>query len=138
MTSANKARRMKRATADRLLAEAIGRIREVNTDPMYCYAIVRLVVFGSYANSDRDDLGDLDLAIQVVPRYEKGDPHLEAARDRYHGTDPYMRHYWPVEEVMRKVRNRNAYISIHRIGDPEQDGIIFADRTIEIDLEAVE
>lgn len=135
MTSGNKERRMHRKTADRLLAGAIERAKDINADPRYCYTIERMVVFGSYANSDRDDLGDLDIAVQLVPRYFEDDPHWEEARSRYRGGDFIMRHVWPMEEVMRRIRNKSAYISIHRIGrDAEQDGIIFSDRTIEVDL----
>ena len=135
MTSDRKDVRIKRSTADRILKGLQQRIIEVNTVCEFAYIMKRAVVFGSYVNSDKDTLGDLDIGFQLEPVFE--DPVdrqiFEEHRRSFCKSDDFMMLLiWPKEEVLRYLRNRSAYISLHEIGTPE-DEYIFSGNIIELD-----
>jgi predicted nucleotidyltransferase len=66
---------IKRATADRLLSEFLGRVEQVNADAYYLFRVARVVVFGSYL-SDAETLSDLDLAIHLDAKESDWDKHV--------------------------------------------------------------
>ena len=136
MTSINKEKMIYRKTADRLVREVQERINEVNRDPMYCYRIERAVIFGSYVNApERDMIGDVDFALKIESKYEKDSEEFQAARERYKGTGTLAYFDNPYQEVLKYIRNRNPYISLHRLGrSAEQDELIFSDKTEEMIL----
>lgn len=57
---------LSRAEADRLLSAAIEEAQRINADASLCYKVA-LEVFGSYL-SDKQLIGDLDLALTLSPR----------------------------------------------------------------------
>jgi len=133
MTSNRKDRKMRRTTADRLLSGVKDRIREANANPDFCYTISEAYVFGSYANSDREMLSDLDIAVRLQARCPTDSEQYRRRQAECPYGDVFLQLVWPKEEVLRFIRNRSGYISIHTLGDPEQDAIIFSDKTERID-----
>ena len=129
--------RMKRSTADRKLEAVKANIKAVNSDPKYCYIIPRAVVFGSYVNNpEYDTLGDLDVALELRPRYDG--PEMESkeneARGRCPGSYGYIEYLaWPREEVLRAVRRSDRYVSIHIIG--HDDEAIFSKDVLELEVD---
>ena len=127
MTVSNKSKRMKRSTAERLLRELIGRVESIQDDDSLAYMVSDLVLFGSYL-SDREDLGDLDVAVNIVRRFE-GDEQLRVEEERRKATCPgsadfVLRLFWPNEEIYRMIRNRSAWIQLISV---ERDGeVIFS------------
>ena len=118
MTVNNKSTRMKRSTAERLLRELIGRVESIQGDDSLAYRVSDLVLFGSYL-SDREDLGDLDVAVNIVRRFE-GDEQLRVEEERRKATCPasadfVLRLFWPNEEIYRMIRNRSAWIQLTSI-----------------------
>ena len=65
-----------RERATELLNLLKQRAVEVNRDPQYIWAVCRLVVFGSYL-SNKERLGDLDVAVEVVPKTRNHDKHVK-------------------------------------------------------------
>jgi len=133
MTSNRKDCKMKRETADRHLREVACRIKEVNDNPDFCYTITEAYVFGSFVNSDAEMVSDLDIAL----RMERRCPTTSEQYRRRQAQCPYMSDdlmwlIWPKEEVLRYIRHRSGYISLHVLGDPEQDAIIFSDKVQQI------
>lgn len=63
---ASAAKPILRSTAERKINEFLERVKEVNRNDYYLYKIKKVVVFGSYL-SDAEKLGDIDLAIEIVP-----------------------------------------------------------------------
>ena len=63
MTAKNKERKMHRATAKRLLDRLIKDVQEYNEDMGHPYYVEAIHVFGSYVNSDKEMLSDLDIAL---------------------------------------------------------------------------
>ena len=118
MTVSNKSKRMKRNTAERLLRELIGRVESIQDDDSLAYRVSDLVLFGSYL-SDREDLGDLDVAVNIVRRFE-GKEQLRVEEERRILTCPasadfVLRLFWPNEEIYRMIRNRSAWIQLTSI-----------------------
>lgn len=114
-----RATKLLRTTADGYVKDIVRRISEVNSDDEFSYKVERAVVFGSYINHpERDRIGDLDVALKVVPKHT-GDEQTEAderARRRCPSSYGYVDYLiWPREEVLRHIRNRRVYVSIHNI-----------------------
>jgi predicted nucleotidyltransferase len=111
---------IRRKTADRLIQEFLQRVDEINQDPELLYSIGEVVVFGSYVGYG-DELGDVDLAVSYVRRETDGKRYgdlvlqrvreaKEAGRSFSSWTDEL---YWGEYEVMLKLKNRSASISLH-------------------------
>lgn len=124
---------MRRATADRLLEGLKERIVEVNRSDTYVFRVSRAVVFGSYVNNPEFDmLGDLDVGVLLEPKYG---PEEQTTRCRMKSMECRSGDYldmmgWPREEVLRKLRNRSPYISLHPIGS--DDEAIFSKGILEL------
>lgn len=104
-----------RRKADELIALLLERIEQVNLDPQYIYGVSRAVVFGSYL-TDKERLGDLDIAIELGPKYRDENEHqkqYDEQVDREGKGSFLQRYFWPHEKVMRALRGRNYGISIH-------------------------
>ena len=129
--------RMKRSTANRKLEEVRTRIKAVNSDLAYCYTITRAVVFGSYVNNpEYETLGDLDVALELRPRYDGSEMEAREteARERCPDSYGYLDYLgWPREEVLRAVRKSDGYVSIHIIG--HDDEAIFSKDVLELEVD---
>ena len=65
-----------RETAKRALENVVQRIKEVNENKEFIYKITKAVLFGSYINSTKDKVGDLDIAVYVDLK-DKSIPEVE-------------------------------------------------------------
>ena len=127
---------LRRATADRYVKEITERVKEVNAGDRFSYRIDRAVIFGSYVNEPaKDPIGDLDVALELVPRYE-GEERMrreEAARQRCPpSASEFLWLIWPYEEVLRYVRNRRGQISLHSISHDAE--AVFSKGWLELDI----
>jgi predicted nucleotidyltransferase len=120
----NRPHRMSRQTADTLLAECLRRVREVNADPRYSYRVRRARLFGS-ALTDAPTIGDLDLAVELVPKAPEPDQSAaEEARRRAREAEGHRfrgiieRASWPQEEVLRAVKGGRRWVSLHHWDEP--------------------
>lgn len=136
MTSRRKDVRIRRSTADRMVKELQERILEINSDDRYAYKVGRAVIFGSYVNSDCDTLGDIDVGYLLEKRFSdraRHDSLVESIRRNHRCSDWLLRLAWPMEEVIRRIRNRSGYISLHPIGTKE-DEAIFSKEWMELEV----
>jgi hypothetical protein len=115
-------RPLKRATAERLLREVIARAENINADPVHCYRVGALVVFGSYLDAARDRLGDLDVGYVMSRRFELGTSELEEAETRSRNraqaagrrfTSYYDWLWWPDREFLLALKGRATGLSLH-------------------------
>jgi hypothetical protein len=81
-TAATAAKRLKRATAERALVAFLDRVACVNTDPYFLGRVSRVALFGSMLHPDTDRPGDIDLAVEIVPKIADWDTHIEKNNDR--------------------------------------------------------
>ena len=100
-------------------------MKEVNTNLYYLYKIEKVVVFGSYLG-EREKLGDIDLAIKIVPKEWDQNKFQKASRKRSLDAKQNGRQFsnyveeifWPKEEVFKYLKSRSRSISIHLSDEP--------------------
>ncbi len=117
---ASAAPRIKRATAEALISGFMDRVRRVNEADGYCYRIGAVVLYGS-ALSDRQNLGDIDLAIYLTPRVDDSEAFLKLTQAKIHQAYDQGRRFrnladqvlWPRNEIRMFLKNRKRSISIH-------------------------
>jgi hypothetical protein len=129
-----------RTTADRLLSELLQRIDQLNSDDRFLGRVRKAVVFGSYlAGNDR--IGDLDVAVEIVPREPDFEKHREANNRRLAEEFAKGRRFanileqafWWQREAMLFLRNRKRglslqdYSSIKNIVDVSAHKVVFSD-----------
>jgi len=116
---------LSREKAERLLSEFLKRVEEVNKRDELSHYVREVHIFGSYLNKKAKDLGDLDLAVDVRERKVLGrEDIMEYMEERAFelGVDqrPWMARLLYVElEIMRLIKARNPYISLHPMSDLE-------------------
>jgi hypothetical protein len=79
LAAASPALPIHRRTPDRLLREFMERVEGVREDSELMFVVGRVIVFGSYL-TPKERLGDLDLAINLLPRPSQEDPFDWARR----------------------------------------------------------
>ena len=116
MTSNRKDVKIHRATAEKHLNEIKARIKTVNSDPSFCYRVIRCVVFGSYVNApEKEMLSDLDVAFKYEPKYPGDSPIMQAKMEECPSGDFAAQILWPLEEVRLYLRHGSGYVSLDRI-----------------------
>jgi hypothetical protein len=81
LSSATAAQRVTRATAEKALAEFLGRVDHVNRSGHFLGKVVTVVLFGSMLQPEVDRPSDVDLAVEIAPK----EADAEVARARMSG-----------------------------------------------------
>lgn len=128
--NASAAKPLKRATAERKVAELLGRVSDVNSNPYYLYRVASVRVFGSYLTGS-DHLNDIDLVIEVSSK--EPDRNLahgldmqrirESQRQGRHFSNIVDELFWPQHEVFLYLRNRSRSYSFHSPTDGVLDRV---------------
>lgn len=114
-------KRITRKRVDDLIALVITNAEEINNDYLWPYVIKEIRLFGSCLDSDRENYGDVDLAVHEQCVFAGGSdelfkPMLEFYKTK---TPSYMTYiqsmFWPHEETYRRLRTRKHHISLHDI-----------------------
>ena len=95
LSSATAARRVTRATAEKALAEFLGRVDYINRKKGFLGKVVTVVLFGSMLQPEVDRPSDVDLAVEIAPKEvdpekarvinERHAQMLESLGHRFHG-----------------------------------------------------
>lgn len=105
-----------RITAKKALENIIKRLEEVNHHDEFIYKVTKAVLFGSYINSNKDKLGDVDIAIYVELK-NKEIPELEQNYNRSKQVNfdmPFVfRYIYGKEEVFKFLKDRKRVIQLH-------------------------
>jgi predicted nucleotidyltransferase len=116
-----------RQKADALLNELIERAKAINANEDLVYIVERIKVFGSYL-SNKDMLGDLDVAVKLTRKYEGNDftkqnqQRISIALKNGRQFSNYINEiYWPHTEVMLMLKTKKKGLSLH---DEDADEII--------------
>lgn len=117
-----------RIEADRLVAAFLDRARAINDraraineSSEYLYWVDEVALFGSCADPDRSDFGDIDMAIELTRKpVPDGERYAELALERFRLSGLANKSYvdellYPKTEIIRILKARNAYFSIHMI-----------------------
>lgn len=118
------ARPIRRRTAERTLAALLTRAERVGKDDYFLYRVNRIGVFGSYL-SDAEFLGDLDIAIRMMPKERDQTRREQLFADRVEAAQAAGRRFgnfsqeleWPLRETLMFLRRHSPIISFHDLDD---------------------
>lgn len=113
---------IKRETAERLVAQFLERVEQVNKDPDLLYWIDEVIAFGSYI-TEAPNLGDIDLGVRYTRRTrndtiwrtlyyrslamaQSSGRHLATVIDRVG---------WPQREIEMRLRNRSSSFHLQEL-----------------------
>ena len=116
--------RINRAKAEKLLADFLRSVEEVNAHPDLLHWVTEVRVFGSYLTNS-DDLGDIDIAIRKKRRPVGGSfrdacAAMEEQNGRIVGTDRDMAFYLDLL-VARLLKGGSRYISLHGVTELDEN-----------------
>lgn len=105
-----------RETAKKVLENVVQRIKEVNANDEFIYKITKAVLFGSYINSNKEKVGDLDIAIYVKLKNNlkpEFDQNFERARTSLNYVPFILRFIYGKEEVFKYIKNKKRVLQLH-------------------------
>jgi hypothetical protein len=115
LAAANLTKRFNRAKAEAEVADLIERANTINANDELVGYVRKITVFGSYL-TDSDDLGDIDLVVEIQPRRH---PHTDESRYRAKNSGKSNRYDFFVginyghNEVLKLLRARKARLSFN-------------------------
>ena len=72
-----------RTTAQRALDGFLARVEEINANPLAAWGVGTAVLFGSFLDPNIERVGDVDLAVEVVPLHQLTKEQFDAAMRRW-------------------------------------------------------
>jgi predicted nucleotidyltransferase len=136
LASARLLKAIPRVKADAIIAAFLQRVGEVNARPELLERVCEVRVFGSYLE-ERDDLGDVDIAVSTERKEKSGKDwvreSLRRADESGRTFGSYIdRLFYAHTEVMLLLKAGNRYLSLHTMDDLEEIGapskVLFKDR----------
>lgn len=126
MALASAARPINRSTADRIFAEFMKRVKEVNNNSCFLYKVREIRLFGSYL-AKVPKINDIDIAVELVPKENNKEIHMNLCLARIQQVKAKGRKFnniteevcWPQLEAIRFLKSRSRSLSIH-----SADGIL--------------
>jgi hypothetical protein len=123
-TLARMLKRIDRMKVDNIIAELLKRVAEINADPKLCHFVNEIRLFGSAIVGDAESFGDVDIAYDLGRR--KRPPEYKEWHDWAHkrwklagrsNLNFMQQLYYAEHEVLRSLKGRNQYLSIHSFDD---------------------
>lgn len=112
----NKSRIYSRETAQKSIKNVIQRINEANRNDEFIYKITKAVLFGSYINSNKEKVGDLDIAIYIELK-DKSKPEVEQNMERARTSNSYvpfiLKFIYGKEEVFKYIKDKKHILQLH-------------------------
>lgn len=109
-------KQFKRETAQKALENLMRKIKEANEREDFIYKIDKAVLFGSYINSNKEKIGDIDIALYIDLK-DKITPETEQNYRRSFESGKQMsyleRLFYGKEEISKFVKDRKAVIELH-------------------------
>ena len=114
-------RKFKRETADRVVSDVLSRIKNANDNDDYIYRVTKAVLFGSYLNSEKKMLGDLDIALYMELKSTDDDEDKQNIRQYNRDlscwkTGPMnfiAQFYYGREKLGKYLKGRSPLIEFH-------------------------
>jgi len=111
-----KRKEFSRETARKALENLKVKIKEANKRNDFIYEIKKVVLFGSYINSNKEKIGDIDIALYIDLK-DKITPETEQNYKRSFESGKQMsyleRLFYGKEEISKFVKDRKAVIELH-------------------------
>jgi len=116
---------MNKEKADKIFNEFMQRVEEINNNDYYLCKVEKILLFGSYLNSENDDYGDIDIAFELKRKIDNFDEFEKAKKKHIRELEQNGKHFsdfmdemfYPEKEVKLKLKNKCRYISLHPIDD---------------------
>lgn len=120
-------KRINKVKADKIFNEFMKRVSEINEDESFIYRVSKLCLFGSYLNPEAEDYGDIDIAYELEHKISDDKRFSEASQKIIANAKADGKVFssildeicYPEDLVLRYLKNRSPYISLHRIKDIE-------------------
>ena len=115
-----------RENAKMKLDQLIVTANAINADNYYAYIINQIYVFGSYVNSDKVKLGDLDIAMSMSIRDKyKGrdiaELGIQRSEKQANNRSILSQMFFAQEETIIKLKGKQKSIHIGGIYDPDSN-----------------
>jgi hypothetical protein len=116
MASAGKP--VRRATADKAIKEFLERVKTVKENPEFLFKVAQVIIFGSYLDASRESVGDVDVWIQLRPRYKNEVRQRKAVAEQVQsegiviGRNMLEQHGWPMLKVSKFLTHGSRVIQI--------------------------
>ena len=115
-----------RSTAEKLINDFIRRSMEVRNNDYFLFKVKQATVFGSYL-SNADRIGDIDIAVEIIPKENNSDKHRILVEKRIEDVQIKGRRFkthleaifWPQIEVEQFLRGRSSSISLEYVDQDE-------------------
>jgi predicted nucleotidyltransferase len=126
LASARLLKPITRQKADVIIARLQQRVERVNARPELLERVCEVRVFGSYLE-ERDDFGDIDVAVRTVRKEGSGKDWVRESLRRADMSGRTFSSYldrlvYGHTEVMRLLKARSRYLSLHTMDDLEAIG----------------
>lgn len=116
---------IKKEKADLILSEFLQRVEEINENDYYLHKVTKIILFGSYINPNAVDFADIDIAFDLVKKIEDSDEFgkrnddlvKEAYKQGKSFSNIVKRLFYSETLVLHKMKNKNRYISLHKMND---------------------
>jgi predicted nucleotidyltransferase len=126
VASASALRPISRATAARLVTGLVNRMIELETRSEFAFRLVEAIVFGSYAKG-AEVVSDIDVGYRLEGKGDTPEASYQMRRERSRIVGQYREFrnpvedlMWPVYEVLRFLKHRSGYISLHDLNEEEE------------------
>lgn len=117
-------KRIDRAKVEKIVADLLTRVKQINADPNLCYFVNEIRLFGSAADLSADSFGDVDIAYDLgqrtrPPEYKEWFDWSRARSDLAgrSNLDFEQKLNFAEKEVLGLLKHRNQYLSLHSIDD---------------------
>ncbi|AKD56692.1 nucleotidyltransferase domain-containing protein [Spirosoma radiotolerans] len=125
-----------RQKADRIVQEFMDRVEEINGNEKYIYKVSKVLLFGSYIRPEATELNDVDIAVEITPKYDSPDERRKKSDEYMRSAIENGRHFrdWmdqmfaPQNDVKAFLKNKSRYISLH----PSDDEVLEITETKQI------
>jgi hypothetical protein len=129
-TLARMLKRIDGAKVDNIIAELLKRVAQINANPELCYFVNEIRLFGTATSDSAESFGDVDIAYDLGRR--KRPPEYKDWHDWSHkrwkladrsNLNLMQELYFAEHEVLRLLKGRNQYLSIHNFDDVVSIGV---------------
>lgn len=105
-----------RKTAEVVLKNVIQKIKEVNQNEEFIYRVTKAVLFGSYINSTKEKIGDLDIAIYIELKNKSRveyEQNIERAKIALSEIPYVWKLVYGKEEVSKYIKDKKKMLQLH-------------------------
>lgn len=114
--TSEKRRIFSRRTAKDALENVISRIKEANNNEEFIYIITKAVLFGSYINTNKEKIGDLDIAIYLELKNHSKPEYIQnriRALNSLKNISFLSEIIYGKEEIFKYIKNRKQVLELH-------------------------